>query len=124
MIACSTIHNWKLSIFIIVVRGITGIKPEALIAYSSELIVSHACHYYIYTSVFSEDGCLAKTHFLAKQILDRIKKIFLKNYRHFAHHAGYRRSVVNPGTKLQRPPVEVTQFWRQRSGFAARFRFF
>ena len=32
-------------------------------------------------------------------------------------------SVVNPGTKLWRPPVEVSQFWRQRSGFGARFRF-
>ena len=30
-------------------------------------------------------------------------------------------SVVNPGTKLWRPPVEVTQFWCPRSGFGARF---
>ena len=44
---------------------------------------------------------------------------------HMTDHAGGRRSVsvVNPGTKLWRPPVEVTQFWRPRSGFGARFRF-
>ena len=41
-----------------------------------------------------------------------------------ADHAGDRRSVVNPGTKLWRPPVEITQFWRPRSCFGARFRFF
>ena len=29
-----------------------------------------------------------------------------------ADHAGGKRSVVNSGTKLWRPPVEVTQFWR------------
>ena len=39
-----------------------------------------------------------------------------------ADHCG-RSSVVNPGTKLWRPPVAVTQFWRPRSGFGARFRF-
>ena len=38
-----------------------------------------------------------------------------------ADHAGGLRSVVNPGTKLWRPPVEVTQFWRLKSGFGARF---
>ena len=38
-------------------------------------------------------------------------------------HVGGRRSVVNPGTKLWRPPVEVTQFWRRRRGFGAGFRF-
>ena len=36
-----------------------------------------------------------------------------------ADHASGRRSVVNPGTKLWRPPVEVTQFWRPKSGFGA-----
>ena len=36
-------------------------------------------------------------------------------------HAGGRRSVVNPGTTLWRPPVEVSQFWCPRSGFGARF---
>ena len=37
-----------------------------------------------------------------------------------ADHDGGRRSVVNPGTKLLRPPVEVTQFWRLISaGFGA-----
>ena len=41
---------------------------------------------------------------------------------HMADHAGGRRSVVNPGTKLWRSPVEVTQLWRPRSGFGARFR--
>ena len=40
-----------------------------------------------------------------------------------ADHAGGRRSVVNPGTKMLRLPVEVTQFWRPRSGYGARFRF-
>ena len=35
-----------------------------------------------------------------------------------ATHATGRRFVVNLGTKLWRPPVEVTQFWRQISGFA------
>ena len=35
-----------------------------------------------------------------------------------ADHAGCRCSVVNPDTKLWLPPVEVTQFWRPRSGFA------
>ena len=29
-----------------------------------------------------------------------------------------RRSVVNPGTNLCRPPVEVTQIWRPRSPFS------
>ena len=38
-----------------------------------------------------------------------------------ADRAGGRRSVVNPETKLWRLPVEVTQFWRPRSGFGARF---
>ena len=33
----------------------------------------------------------------------------------------YGRSVVNPGTKWWRLPVEVTQFWRPRSGFVAGF---
>ena len=28
-----------------------------------------------------------------------------------------RSFVVNPGTKLWRPPVEVSTFWRPRSGF-------
>ena len=37
-----------------------------------------------------------------------------------ADHACGRRSVVNMGTKVWRPPVEVTQFWRPRSGFGAR----
>ena len=40
---------------------------------------------------------------------------------HMADHAGGRRSVVNPGTKLWRPPVEVTQYWRPRRGFSDRF---
>ena len=40
---------------------------------------------------------------------------------YMADHAGGRTSVVNLGTKLWRPPVEVTQFWRPRSGFGARF---
>ena len=31
---------------------------------------------------------------------------------YMADHAGGRRSMVNPRTKLWRPPVEVTQFWR------------
>ena len=38
-----------------------------------------------------------------------------------ADHAGLRRSVVILGTKLWRLPVEVTQFWRLRSSFDARF---
>ena len=38
-----------------------------------------------------------------------------------ANHAAGRRSVVNPSTKLWRPPVEVTQFWLQRNGFGAHF---
>ena len=43
---------------------------------------------------------------------------------HMANQAGgRRRSVVNPGTKPWRPPVEITQFWRPRSGFGARFHF-
>ena len=42
---------------------------------------------------------------------------------YIADHAGGRRSVVNLGTKLWRPPVEVTQFWRPSSPFGARFRF-
>ena len=42
---------------------------------------------------------------------------------HVADQAGGRRSVVSPGTKLWRQPVEVTQCWRPRSGFGARFRF-
>ena len=37
-----------------------------------------------------------------------------------AAHATGRRFVVNLGTKLWRPPVEVTQFWRQISGFCAK----
>ena len=48
----------------------------------------------------------------------------IPNKRQMADHAGRRRSVVNQGTKLWRPPVEVTQFWRPRSGFGARFRFY
>ena len=36
-------------------------------------------------------------------------------------HAGSRRYKCNPCTMLWRPPVEVTQFWRPRSGFGARF---
>ena len=40
-----------------------------------------------------------------------------------ADHTGGQRSVVNPGTKLWRPPVEVTQFWRPKSGFGACFCF-
>ena len=40
---------------------------------------------------------------------------------HMAYHAGGRRSVVNPGTELWRPPVYVTQFWPPRSSFGARF---
>ena len=48
------------------------------------------------------------------------KKIFyLRQY--MTDHAGPRRYECNPGTKLWRPPVEVTQFWRPRSGFGARF---
>ena len=42
---------------------------------------------------------------------------------YLADHAGGRRSVVNPGIKLWRPPVEITQFLHPRSGFGARFRF-
>ena len=38
-------------------------------------------------------------------------------------HAGPRRYECYPGTKLGRPPIEVTQFWRPRSGFGAHFRF-
>ena len=38
------------------------------------------------------------------------------------HAGGGRRSVVNPGTKSWIQPVEVTQFWRPRSGFGALFR--
>ena len=34
---------------------------------------------------------------------------------------GPRQYECNPGTKLWRPPVKVTQFWRPRSGFDARF---
>ena len=41
--------------------------------------------------------------------------------KYMADHAGGRRSVVNPGTKLWRPHGEVTQFWRPRSGFGASF---
>ena len=54
-------------------------------------------------------------------------QIFLKTVHlfkinlHMADHACGRRSVVNPDTKLWRPPVEVTQFWSPRSGFGARF---
>ena len=40
------------------------------------------------------------------------------------HAGGGRRSVFNLGSKLWRPPVELTKFWRPRSGFGARFRFF
>ena len=40
-----------------------------------------------------------------------------------ADYVGGRRSVVNSGTKLWRPPAEVTQLWRLRIGFGARFRF-
>ena len=43
--------------------------------------------------------------------------------RQMADHAGGPRSMVNPGTKLWRPPVEVTQFWRPRRSFGASFRF-
>ena len=32
-----------------------------------------------------------------------------------------RRSVVNQGTKLLRPLVEVTKIWVPRSGFGDRF---
>ena len=39
-----------------------------------------------------------------------------------ADQVGGRCSVVNPGTKLWRSPVEVTKFWRPRSGISARFR--
>ena len=42
---------------------------------------------------------------------------------YMADHVGGRRSVVNPSTKLWRPPVEVTQIWRPRNSFGARFRF-
>ena len=38
-----------------------------------------------------------------------------------ADHAGGQRSVVNQGTKLWRPPVEVTQFWCPGTGFGAFF---
>ena len=34
--------------------------------------------------------------------------------------AGGRRSVVNPGTKLWCPPIEVTQFWRGEEWFFVR----
>ena len=40
-----------------------------------------------------------------------------------AYHAGDRHSVVNPGTKLWRPPFEVTQFCPPRIDFGARFLF-
>ena len=36
-------------------------------------------------------------------------------------HAGPRRYECNPGTKLWRPPVEVTHFWRPKSSFGALF---
>ena len=39
-----------------------------------------------------------------------------------ADHGG-RRSVVNPGTKLWRPPVEVTQFWPRGAVLAPVFVF-
>ena len=42
-------------------------------------------------------------------------------FPYMANHAGSRRSVVNPGTKLLRRPVEVTQYWSSRSGFGACF---
>ena len=38
-------------------------------------------------------------------------------------HAGPRRSDCPPCTKWWRLPAFVTQFWRPRSGFGARFRF-
>ena len=52
--------------------------------------------------IFSFDSTIIKKH-LHKLIL-----IIL----HMADHAGGRRSLVNPGTKLWRTTVEVTQFWR------------
>ena len=52
-----------------------------------------------------------------KSRLLSLKKLSMQQqYLHMADHAGSRRSVVNPGTKL--PHVEITQFWRQRSSFA------
>ena len=32
--------------------------------------------------------------------------------KYMAGHAGGQRSLVNPGTKLWCPTVEVTQYWR------------
>ena len=47
-----------------------------------------------------------------------------KIFAPMADQAGaWLRSVVNPGTKLWRPPVQVAQFWRPRIGFGARFCF-
>ena len=43
--------------------------------------------------------------------------------KHMADHAGGRRSVGNPGTKLWRTPVEVTQYWRPKCSLSARYRF-
>ena len=38
-----------------------------------------------------------------------------------ADHAGGRRSMVNPGTKLWRPRFEVTQFWAPKEQFCRPF---
>ena len=40
---------------------------------------------------------------------------------YMANYAGGPRSVVNRGTKFWCLPVEVTKFWRPRSGFGAHF---
>ena len=56
-----------------------------------------------------------------------MRNIFTFSHRiAIGHHmADRQRSVVNPGNKLWRQPVEVrvTQFWRPKSVIGARFRF-
>ena len=47
----------------------------------------------------------------------------IQNIERWSIYGRTRRSVVNLGTKLWCPPVEVTQFWSPRNGFSARCRF-
>ena len=48
---------------------------------------------------------------LVSLMLDRLKKSG-QTCNYMTDHAGPRRYECNPGTKLWRPSVEVTQFWR------------
>ena len=52
--------------------------------------------------------------------LPSTKNGFVRN-EYMTDHAGPRRCECHLGTKFRHLPVEVTQFWHQRSDFGARF---